>query len=492
MLLAFFILISFGLKSQVNGAIVSVENNLKVLKIWGTHAERGYAYGSLLGQEINDVFGNYVKPQFGAYYPYARVIVESGQHLVYDSVFVTEAKAIIAGMNQTSKNTLNLDYIDLLVCNSLLDISKLLSSPSGIACSTLMSWGDATSGTDLAGKSVITRHLDWHTSPTLVNNQIICVSQPSDEDEQAWVSVGFAGMFSVLSGFNEHLGVFQNMMDDFQGYATYGKQYEPVWFSLRKSIEKKDFNGDGKNNVQDVKSALMSNSRGYAGAYLISAMAESTETEDSLITLIAEIAPTAPYQTFRNNSYADNIPGDNLYTANFQIARNNAKNYCSRYNGVVSAIGTGTNISTSSSWEIMRDHSHLDHNLQFMQYAPELNLFKIAIYGNNKPAYQNTPVSFNISNLLSEYAGVDDVTDRLAVSIYPNPMQDVMIIHGLDRSNESAKIFVQDIAGKHVFEVVATSVESSCQFNVASLSTGMYVVKVQCGDAVSSNIVIKQ
>jgi hypothetical protein len=175
-LLSCLILISIGLKSQINGAIVSDANNLKVLKIWGTHYERGFAYGALLGTEINDVFGNYVKPQFGAYYPYARSIVESGLHLKFDSVFVTEAKAIIAGMQYNSNNVLNLDYIDLLVCNSLLDVSKLLSSPAAISCSTLMSWGDATAGTDLSGKSVISRHLDWITSPRLVNNQIICVS----------------------------------------------------------------------------------------------------------------------------------------------------------------------------------------------------------------------------------------------------------------------------------------------------------------------------
>lgn len=492
MLLPFFILFSFSMKSQINGSIIGDVNNIKILKIWGTHDERGYAYGALLGKEINEVFGNYVKPQFGLYYPYARGIVESGLDLKYDSVFVVEAQSIIAGMNHFGINSLNLDYIDLLVCNSLLDVSRLLSSPSKISCSTLMSWGEATSGTDLAGKSVITRHLDWTTSPTLVNNQVICVSQPSDVGEQSWVSVGFAGMFSVLSGFNEYMAVFQNMMDDFTGNASYGRQYEPIWFSLRKSIENKDYNEDGKNNVQDVKSVLKRNSQGYAGAYLISAMAKSIENEDSLIAMIAEIAPTAPYLTFRANDYSDNIPGDNLYTANFQIARNNARNYCERYNGVASAIGTGTNVSTTSSWNIMRDYSHLSHNLQLMQYAPELDLFKIAVYGDNKPAYQNTPVSFVISNLLSNYTGVNDLVNRPAVSIYPNPVKDVMIVNGFENNKLPVKISVIDITGKHIFSEEIRGTESSPQFNVSSFSEGIYIVEIRCGNIISLNKMIKE
>lgn len=492
MLLFFFILISFCLKSQVNGVIISDVNNIKLLKIWGSHVERGYAYGALLGKEINQVFGNYVKPQFGFYYPYARDIVESGLHLKFDSVFVVEAQSIVAGMNETGNNSLNLDYIDLLVCNSILDVSRLLSSPSGISCSTLMSWGDATSGTDLSGKSVITRHLDWTTSPTLVNNQVICVSQPSEIDEQSWVSVGFAGMFSVLSGFNEHMAVFQNMMDDFTGNASYGRQYEPIWFSLRKSVEIRDFNDDGKYNVQDVKSVLSRNSQGYAGAYLISAIAKSTEIKDSLIAMIAEISPAVPYLTFRNNDYADNIPGDNLYTANYQIARNNARNYCERYNGVVSAIGEGVNISTTSSWNIMRDYSHLSHNLQLMQYAPELDLFKIAIYGNNKPAYQNTPVSFVISDLFSDYTGVNDLMYTPAVSVFPNPVKEVMTINGLNRIEVPVRISVRDIAGKLVFSEVITTDMSSTHFNVSSFTEGVYIVEIKWGDMVILNKMIKE
>lgn len=491
-LLLFLLFVSYGLKAQINGVIVSNDNNLTLVKIWGTHQERGFAYGSLLGDKINDVFGNYVKPQFGIYYSYARGIIESGQNLKFDSDFVVEAQAIIEGMNQANKNTLNLDYIDLLVCNSILDISMLLSSPAGVACSTLMSWGDATAGTDLAGKSVITRHLDWVTSSTLVDNQVICVSQPSEDDEQTWVSIGFAGMFSVLSGFNEHMGVFQNMMDDFVGNAYYGQQYEPVWFSLRKSLENKDFNQDGSNNTQDLMFALQQNPQGYAGAFLISAMAKSTETVDHLIALIAEIAPTAPALTFRSNGFSDNIPGDNLYTANFQIARNNAKNYCERYNGVVTGIGTGTNISTSSSWDIMRDYSHLSHNLQLMQYAPELDLFRISIFGNNKPAYQNAPVSFNISNLLSKYTGVNDVLDRPSITVYPNPVKDEMIINGLGITQGPVEFTVHDITGKSVFEGLATEVGSSHMIKLSTLSAGLYVLKIKCGEISETKIVIKQ
>ncbi len=84
-----------------------------------------------------------------------------------------------------------------------------------MGCSSLISWGDATIGTDLDGKSVISRQLDWGVNSDLVNNQIICIHLPSEIDEQNWIGIGFAGMFSVLSGFNQDVGVFQHMMNDY-------------------------------------------------------------------------------------------------------------------------------------------------------------------------------------------------------------------------------------------------------------------------------------
>jgi hypothetical protein len=486
-------LVSIGLRAQINGAIVGDTNNIKILKVWGTHYERGFAYGSLLGVEITSVFNNYLKPQFGAYYSYARNMVTAGEDLKFDSLFVVEAEAIVDGMDAAGLNTTNMDYVDMLVCNSFLDISKLLSKSMGMGCSSLVSWGTATAGTDLDGKSVISRHLDWTVNTHLINNQIICVSLPSEVDEQPWLAVGFAGMFSVLSGFNQHVGVFQHMMDDFNGGTQHGKQYEPIWFTLRKSIEKLDYNLDGANNVQDVRSAMLDQPDGFADGFLISSIARSTENQDSLIAMIAEVAPAIPYQVFRYSSLPDSIPGDNIYTANYQIARNNAMNFCFRYNAVMANMGDGTNISTTESWELMRDRSHLNHNLQFMQYAPEFDLFRIAVYGNGSPAYQHDPISFSIQALFSDFVGLEETLSSASdITFYPNPVTDALTIMGVSSGKKAVSIRIQDLNGHQLW--VETRKESSTRYtlDMKSLPAGIYLIKVHTDKATTSFKVVKK
>ena len=482
-----------GIKSQqINGAIINDTNNIKIVKVWGTHYERGFAYGSLLGQQITQTFNNYLKPQFGISYTATRNLITSGQDLKFDSIFVVEAKAIIDGMDTAGANTTNMDYVDILVCNSFLDISKLMSKKTKQGCSSLISWGNATTATDLAGKSIISRHLDWQVNSNLINNQIICVHLPSETDEQPWLSVGFAGMFTVLSGFNVNIGVFQNIMNDFSGNSSHGKAFEPIWFSLRKSIEKKDFNSDGKNNVQDVRAALMNQTQGYADGYLISAIAKSTETHDSLIAMIAEITPTSPYLTFRYNNYPDSIPGDNIYTANNQIARNNSLNFCQRYNSIKSAIGTGTNICSAINWELMRDYSMLSNNIQFMQYSPEFDLFKITVYRNNQPAYQNQPMTFSINDLFKNNIGLEDIIKpEPSVSFYPNPVNDILVIAGLNEIEDSVLITISDLNGKLFFNEKIINQTTDYELNLETYINGIYIIKVQAGEFMSSFKVVK-
>jgi len=282
------------------------------------------------------------------------------------------------------------------------------------------------------------------------------------------------------------------MMDDFSGSSSHGKHFEPIWFSLRKAIEKKDFNKDGKNNVQDIRSVLIKQTQGYADGYLISAIAKSTETHDSLIAMIAEIAPTSPYLTFRYNDYTDSIPSDNIYTANYQIARNNAMNFGTRYNSIVTAIDSGTNISSTKNWELMRDYSHLSHNIQFMQYSPEFDLFKISVYHSSKPAYQNPATTFSISDLFKKNIGINDIKhSETKISFYPNPVNDILIIEGLDEIEDSVLITIIDTNGKLLLSEKKAHYSPDYELNMKSFPNGIYIIKVQSGEFLGSFKVVK-
>ncbi len=415
---------------ELNGVVVSTDNNITVVQVWGTHQERGYATGYLLAPKIHDIYQNYVKPSFGTFLATAKLLIQNPAHFTIDPDYKTEAEAMISGM-QAAGYGATLDQNDILVANSFLDIANLsvINLNLRFGCSSLLSWGNATAGTGLNGKSVLSRHLDWASSPVVIRNQAMVIHLPSEEGLQPWMMIGFAGQMSVLSGLNQSgVAVMQHVLSDSYGTGSLNKAYEPIWFTLRKSIERNDLNGSGQNNAGDVQFAINSNTNGYADGYIISAIAPRHPDNDSLTALIAELAPTDPKITFRYSTYPDSIPGDNVYTANNSIARNNAMSFCTRYNAVRNNMGTGINIGTEENWNIMKNHSSScafgwTGNIQFMQFVPEENYLKIATHqSNGVQACQSTPVEFNTQQLFQQITGIENPGNLCAFEIYPNPV----------------------------------------------------------------------
>jgi hypothetical protein len=488
-LLASFLLSGFIATAQSNHGIIYADtNNLIVIKVYGNHYERGFAQGELLGDKITDIVQHYIMPGFGTEmaYNYIKAIVASGNLFKIDSLYVVEAKGLIDGMNSSNSNPLELDYADVLLANSMLDISGIFETMNGMQCSSLMSWGDATAGTDLDGKSVLTRHLDWTIDDVLVRNQAMVIHVPTEENEQPWAEIGFAGMISVLSGFNANIGVFQHMMVDNPNVGSQEAYYEPIWFTLRKSLEQVDPNQDGSDNVQDVAYCINQQEQGYADAYIISALARSTEVYDSLIAMVAELAPDEPYITFRSNAYPDSIPGDNLYTANSQIARNNSMNFCSRYNGIRENIGDGTDISLEGNRDLMRNYSNLSANYQFMTYAPEMDLFRVSVRDDlNTPGYDNPEVDFTISNMFESVSGIPQNKVENNIKIYPNPAGN--FIH-LDIGENSYFLQIIDMTGR----VVDSKYMTSNTIDVSTLRKGAYSLKIFYDNKVKRAVFVKK
>ncbi len=390
-------------KEVVNGEMISQTANVTVLKVWGTHKERGYAYGYLLGDKIREVYEGYVGYVFKPFIVKAKEAIKSNQVLKIEQDYIDECKAIIEGMNAAGFNTKNFDYLDLLVSNSFLDLRAIMGSdaePNG--CSSLMAWGEATNNEELDGKSIITRNLDWSVSTKLIQNNIILIHIPSEEDEQPWLSIGYVGHCGALSGTNKSgLSIFQHVMyDDFKNREI-GK-YEPVWFSVRKVLEKKDYDQSGQNDVNDLKKILFENKNGYADGYILSAMARSDCGADSLIAMIAELGPEKPFISIRDNSFEDKFGGELLYAANYPICRNNKLRYGTRYNSTSKKAADYKSIDSEASWKIMTSASCLENaNLQTMQIIPELGILKLSVWENNKGAYANKPKTYDLKNLFS-------------------------------------------------------------------------------------------
>ena len=469
----------------INGVVVCDTSNFTIIKVWGTHYERGFAYGCLAGVGLNDICENYLNPAIGSHLPTARQWIIDNQNFYIDQRFVDEAKGVIDGMNYLGINIFDLDYIDVLISNVFLDFSGFLGKLDFEVpgCSSLMTWGDATVGTDFEGKSVLSRHVDWTQNSSIIRNHVVVAHIPSESDEQPWVMIGFKGQISALSGVNSSgIGAFMHSLGEVSGVPVQNKAYEPIWFSLRRGLEMIDYNQDQKNDVNDIRSVLFENEWGYAMHSIISSIASSVNQADTLIALVAELASSAPYHTFRTNTYDDLIPNDNLYTANSPIARNNAHLYCSRYMNVVNNIGAGTLMDENENWRILRDYSNGgSSNMQFMQFIPDEMILKLSVTDLTHKAYQKDPVVIKLDSLfVIPHANIENWVDNsFDVNVFPNPSDGQIKISANNVVND-LEIVIVDMMGVIVEKRNFLNTNNSMEFDF-SLSKGIYFIKVSNG-----------
>lgn len=384
----------FAQNPVVNGEILQQDSALTVMRVWGTHDERGFAYGYLAGEKILAMYDGYIRESFGDGLETAKRNIANGIFTI-DTKYITEAKAIVRGMAAAGTDVSDFDYLDILPANSFLDISMLMKN----GCSTLMSWGDATDNDELHRAVMATRFMDWDIAPELMYNNLILIHIPSEPDEQPWLLVGYAGQIGVLSGANKAgLCVFQHVMFDELNFPTKAPEYEPIWFSLRRSLEQKDPDGNGQSDVNDVRFTLAQNKKGYADGFIVAAIS-TQNAQDDLAAMVAELAPCKPFNTFRTNTYDDQISGDNLYAANSPIARQDAKSYCSRYFKIYKNIAENQTFTSSEHQKLMAQKSNADGTMQAMQIIPSLGILRFSSYKNAKPAYRNTYQTFDLNKL---------------------------------------------------------------------------------------------
>lgn len=475
---------SIQLFSQtVNGEILSDTNNVTVVKLWGTSEERGFAYGYLIGDKITSFGDGFTIPYFGDNWQAAKDLIEEGVSFHIDTVYQDEARAIIDGMDAAGWNTSGYTYLTILTANCWHDLTSwyFKKGKSGIFCSTFMNWNEATVGTDLDGYSVISRHYDGYygdITQAAYDNAVIVIHIPSELDQQPWLSIGYAGNMGPTNGINLNgLSMFTNALGGDIGVPDTTAGYEPVKFTFRKALESIDYNQDGVNNMLDIRDAISSNPQGYSDGWSFSALAPSTAFHDSLIAMVAEVAPGAPYITFRANSYNDSIPGDNLYAANSQIKRNDSRNYCGRYLDIVNNMGPGTNIGSQQNWELMRDFSNGGSwSLMFMQYIPEWSQLKLSVFQNGTGAYSHDPITYDVSEFFSFPAAVaEDEMHTNELIVFPNPAHQKLNISAECCTVEKVTIFT--LTGQ---QVLRERPVGGGTIDISHLQPGMYIVEVMC------------
>jgi hypothetical protein len=467
-----------------------------VLFIWGTHAQRGYAHGYLLGAEAKTLFDDYFVDDCcggsAAYYAYVRNLYVT--EYAVDTKYQVEAEAFIDGARDAGVDMYNtslgrdMDTIDILVVNAIVDISQRIWKGK-LGCSSLSSWGSSTAGDPtLAGHLMITRHLDWDKHPALTASAALIVQIPAEPDEQRWLSVGFAGFMGALSAINSSgLGAFYNVGN--VAICSGGAPYQPVNYSLRSGVEAADYDGSGSCTAADIAAAIGARTRSSASIVHV-----AQDAGPSSWPVIVECNNPLGV-ALRDPAQNTVVPGEHLVATNhFRTLYSPV--YCHRYAGIVDSLTINTAVTRERSWTLMAGAAgQYATNLQAVQYLPSADLLYWATDTASQPAYLQEPRVFDVSDLLYHLTGVPEATAPLRLAQNePNPFNPLTVIPFALTAEGHCRLTIYDLRGRAVRTLLDARLErgphqvawDGCDAAGHPVPTSAYVYRLESAEAVAS------
>ncbi|MEZ4384829.1 MAG: C45 family peptidase [Nannocystaceae bacterium] len=336
--------------TSIHGALRTVDGQ-RVLHVWGTPREMGYAHGYLLREAILGVVDGYaleaIPPvTFAAAAPVFAAAADVSPALR------EEAAGVIAGMEaaggaRSAGLGRGLTSADLLLLNAMTDLVA-------IGCSSVSAWGAATAAEPrLDGELAIVRNLDWSPSPALLESQVIIAYEPSDPRRQPLVSVAFAGYIGCLSCVNEAgvAGLFNMGYGD--GAASMSQAAEgfaPANLLLREALGARDVDGDGRSSGEDVIKAVRG--RRHAGSYIVHVVepAKAAAAAGRPPARVLEIEATGV--ATRRAEAGSRLGGEVLAATNHLRAEQRPQ-ACSRYRRIESVVESrGRSLGLDALWSL--------------------------------------------------------------------------------------------------------------------------------------------
>ncbi len=437
----------------VNGDTLTVEGK-KILKVWGSHYERGYATGYLFGDKIKDISEDYfINALFGGNsYLYESTRTYFNDNFQIEEKYISETQGIIDGMIEADIILFSdilgrdVDANDVLFSNAVVDIAAIVDLNYDFGCSSLSCWGGNTIlDQELAGDLVITRNMDWTPHPTLLENHLLVVHFPSEADEVNWLSFTFPGFIGGLSSLNENgLCAFMNMGNHNQHPNTF--TFHPILLSIRNGIEVYDYDGDYEIAPEDVQTAIEENYQ-LSGSIIHTANSESG--------LIIECNNQNGVITRDDN---DNtvIPTEHLVATNhFRELYPPAG--CYRYDNIADSLSTSSDIDIMRSWDLLAGAAGVSNNIHTIQYAPSLNLIKWSTAKVGTPAYQIEPTVFDTEELFtySTSANPQYYQEDSFLTVSPNPFYNSTNLSFSLPKTTDVKICIYNVKGHKIITLLS-------------------------------------
>lgn len=173
-------------------------DGVRLLRLWGTPAERGYAHGRLLSADIAAVAIAEFTARFARQQPMLQQVRKAlGRLVVYPDDVRAEIEGLYAGLRDSGVELAmpdferDFDLDDLLVANAL-DVFGLMG------CSSFTLWGEQVEG----GGVLTARNFDWPLTGAHMLDGTLLIVQHFD-DGGAVASVGWPGYVGTVTGVSD-------------------------------------------------------------------------------------------------------------------------------------------------------------------------------------------------------------------------------------------------------------------------------------------------
>lgn len=404
---------------KLSGRLSEVDG-VRVLHVWGTPHERGFAHGYLLAEEILRLFDGYLREVFRsdeslqAFDKGARVQLRM---MNIPRPYADELRGMLAGIQSRLGDKARLDafgrpieYDDLVAINCIPELGR-------VGCSSFAAWGRLTPD----GDTISGRNLDWHRLRVLQGTHLLIAYGSSEQDASVqdaedteargaigWISITWPGFIGCLTGMNAD-GVTVSMHDAPGGQPTAPFAFTPRGLALRRAVE----SAHAATAVEDVRKVLATHLT-MVGNNIPISFPSTGKTAAAVFEYDGNLKKGMGL-TVRNPEKSGKQKSTRSTTQTYLACTNHyvkraTPTACDRYAKIDQRLAelanNGDQVDLPEAWQILRSVACQPGPSQPLEtyhsvvFEPNKRIMHVAFSTADKPAAENKPVRLDVARLL--------------------------------------------------------------------------------------------
>jgi len=225
-------------------------DDFPILRLRGTHRERGEAQGRLEAAAILSLLDDVLIPSLHKLAPgsWEKKLVRESATFAFPARYEEELAGMLDGIRAAlpRKEGRTLKTLDRELGLEDLKAINCLSDILGAGCSSFSAWGARTPD----GTPIVGRNLDYFAFP-IASKALLLAVEPSEQNFRATVDIVMPGFIGVSTALNSE-GAFLALHDEKGLPGAAASNWVPRSLALRTAIE----TATGAGAVKDVEAAL--------------------------------------------------------------------------------------------------------------------------------------------------------------------------------------------------------------------------------------------